>query len=392
MKPSESTSAARGELPGEIVKLGWLSLCLDVASEMSYPLVPLFLASVLNAPGIALGMIEGSAEALLAVMTAVAARHSDRIRRRVPFIRWGYGIAAVSKPLMALVGSWPTALGLRMLDRAGKGLRSAARDALIADLAGPARRGAAFGFHRTMDTAGALLGVLLALAILQVLPGHYRTVFALTAIPGAIAVALALRIRDVPRVPDARGARALPLAALPASLWRVNAVLWVFALGNSSDAFLLLRARDVASDAKVVWAYALMNLAYALTAFPAGRWSDRIGRQRLMVAGWSLYALLYLAFAWLEQLSIWPLFALYGVHLGLTQGVARAWISDHAPAELRATALGLYQLGLGATLLAASALAGWLWDAFDHRAPFLLGALCAVAALALLPSCSTRRA
>jgi MFS family permease len=383
---SERADGTPQRLPREIVRLGWISFFLDVASEMVYPLIPLFVASTLRAPGFALGLIEGCADALHALMTALSGRTSDRIRRRVPFVRWGYGVAALSKPLLALVGSWPAMLALRAADRFGKGLRTAPRDALIVDLAGPKRLGAAFGFHRAMDTAGALVGVLLSLALLRWLPGEYRTVFALTTIPGAVAVALAFGVRE-PEAPSASAPRARPpISALPASLWRVLVPLWIFALGNSSDTFLLLRASDSGfNELEVVGAYALMNVTYAAVSFPAGRSSDRWGRGRVIAIGWATYALVYAGFAWLAGPALWGAFALYGAYLGLTQGVAKAWVADHAPAELRATALGLYQLGASLALLAASAGAGLLWDRAGHELPFQFGAAAAALALLSLP-------
>jgi len=374
---------ARPKLPREILKLGWISFFLDVASEMVYPLVPLFVASTLGAPGLALGLIEGGADAILAVVTALSGRVSDRMRRRTPFLRVGYAIAAASKPLLGLATHWTGVLALRVTDRTGKGLRTAARDALIADLAGPEQRGDAFGFHRSMDTAGAFVGVLGALALLHFLPGQYRTIFALTAIPGAMAVWLTFRVREPaapPPAPSARGA-----SKLPRGFWRACAPLWMFALGNSSDAFLLLRSHDEGfSETNVILAYALMNLAYTLTAIPAGRLSDDYGRKRVIAIGWTLNAIVYASFAWLSLDALWIVFAAYGVFLGLTQGVAKAWIADHAPAELRGTALGAYQLGIGLLVLVSNAFAGWLWDAVHPSATFAFGAVTSVLALALL--------
>jgi MFS family permease len=380
-------------LPREVVRLGWISFCLDLAGEAIYPLIPLFLATMTRAPAQALGLIEGAAEGALNIATAWSGRRSDRIRRRVPFLRWGYGLAAVSKPLLALAGSWPAVLALRSADRLGKGLRTAPRDALVVDLVGFRQRGGAFGFHRAMDTAGSFVGVLLALAAMHFLPGRYRTIFALTAIPALAAVALTFRLREPPRAAlGTAAAPAAPISSLPRSIWRVAAVLWIFALGNSSDTFLLLRATDSGFGAvEVVWAYALMNLTYALVAFPAGRWSDRIGRERVMVVGWILYALVYAAFAWVDPGLFWIAFAVYGVYMGITQGVAKAWIADHAPAELRGTALGVFQFGQGFALMAGNAVAGWSWEHVDPSAPFLIGSGAAVAALLALPLARDRR-
>jgi MFS family permease len=375
----------RPQLPREVVRLGWVSFWLDVASEMVYPLVPLFVATLVAAPGLTLGLIEGAADGVLSILTALSGRASDRLGRRVPFIRAGYSLSAASKPLLALVTGWPALLGLRVADRTGKGLRTAARDALIADLTPPEQRGAAYGFHRSMDTAGALVGVLLALGLLQLLPGEYRTIFAIAAVPGVLAVALTFRIRESVKTAPAPPGPPPSWRSLPPSFWRVCTPLWVFALGASSDAFLLLRSRESGfSETQVILAYALMNLCYALSAAPAGRLSDRLGRARTIALGWALFAVVYARFALHEFEVLWILFALYGVFLGLTQGVGRAWITDHAPAEQRGTALGVHQLGLGLIVFASNALTGVLWDSVGPSAAFGFGAVTSVVALALL--------
>jgi MFS family permease len=363
---------------------------MDVASEMVYPILPLFLASLLASPGVALGAIEGVAEALLSVLTALTGWRSDRIRRRMPFIRWGYALAAAAKPLPAFARGWPLILFARALDRFGKGLRTAARDAWIADIVKREQLGRAFGLHRAMDTAGAVAGVLLALALVHLLPGNYRAIFQLTLVPGAIGVLLTLTLREPPPATrDASGAIARPTRlgrGLPATFWRAVAPLWIFALANSSDAFLLLRAKDFGgSDASAVFAYALFNFTYMLVSWPAGILSDRVGRWPLLIAGWLLYAAVYAGFAATTGAGIWPCFVVYGVFMGLTQGVARALIADHAPAELRATALGTYHLGVGLATLASSLVAGWAWDHVSHAAPFWIGSGGAMVALLLLP-------
>lgn len=366
-----------------------MSFLLDFASEMVYPIVPLFLDSILKAPGRALGLIEGAADALLSLVTAGSGVWSDRMRRRVPFIRAGYALAAGSKPLIGLAGSWPTVLGLRLLDRLGKGLRTSARDALIVDLVPPAQRGAAFGFHRAMDTSGAVCGVLFALAWLHFAPGEYRLAFLFTAIPGAAAIALTFTLREAPPRTDGSAAAdearsAAPRPPLSREFRRAAALLWLFALADSSDAFLLLNARRAGlSDVAVVALYALMNVVYAVSSYPAGRLSDRLGRVRVLTCGFALYALCYVGFATLDPSHFAWLFVGYGVYLGMTQGVVRAYVADLAPPELRATALGIFQVGRGFGVLAASAGAGFLFDWYGRAAPFLTcAAIAAFAALA----------
>jgi MFS family permease len=385
----------REPLPPEVVRLGWISFLLDFAAETTYPLIPLFLAT-LGAGGLVLGAVEGSAEAVLAVVTALAGWHSDRLRRRVPYIRLGYAVAAAAKPLIALAWSWPVVLVLRTLDRFGKGVRTAPRDALIADISGRGQRGSVFGFHRAMDTAGALCGSLAAVALLLWLPGRYREIFALTALPGLAAVALTFTIRERKRdrgvarlaqdpelrTPTFFGAWRL----LPVGWWRAAGLLWLFAIGNSSEMFLLLRARHLGfGDVAVAGAYALFNLAYAVVSWPAGSWSDRVGRRRLIGAGWLIYGVVYAGFAVLEPGWIWLMLPVYGCYMGLTQGVARAWMVDFAPPALRGTALGVYFFGIGASMLAASLIAGWLWDYVSPSAPFAFGSVVAFVALCLLP-------
>jgi MFS family permease len=377
------------------VRLGWISLFTDVASEMATPLIPLYLGALMAAPGLALGLIEGGAQALLALMTALAGWHSDRIRRRVPYVRWGYGLAIASKAALAVAFHWTVVLALRLADRFGKGLRGAPRDALLADLA-ERRRGAAFGLHRGMDTAGALVGALLAAGLLAWLPGRYRLVFALTAIPGAIAVALTFTLREPT---SARGGESgprapLPLAAarsLPRGFWLAASVLWILALGTVSEAFVILRASEQGfADTSAVLAYAAFNAVYALSAYPAGALSDRLGRVRLLTLGWAVYALTMAVALFVQGTGVAWLFPLLGLHLGLTHGVGKAWIADLAPRALRGTAMGVFQLGSGAALLAGGVVAGLLWDLVGPSASFGWALAVGLVGLACLPLAARR--
>lgn len=371
--------------------LGWISFFADVSSEMAYPAIPLFLKNVLKAPVAAIGLVEGVAEALVSVMKGLSGIHSDRTGRRAPYLQWGYGLSALGKPLIALATVWPMVLAARVTDRLGKGIRTPARDALLADSVDASSRGEAFGIHRAMDTAGALVGVLLALALLAWMPEGYRTLFVLAAIPGAIAVVLTLRISE-PRSEGADGDEPEPPPApisvrdLPKGYWRALALALVFALGNSSDTFLLLRAQDLGySAAAAIGAYALYNATYALLSRPMGRLSDRLGRWRVLGAGWIVYAAVYVGFATLGSAAVWPLFAVYGVYMGFTEGVGKALVADHAPRGSRGTALGFFYLASGLATLASSVVAGLLWDRIGAAAPFWFGAGCAVVAAALIP-------
>ncbi|MGE4552555.1 MAG: MFS transporter [Desulfovibrionaceae bacterium] len=382
--PPDASSAA--PLPPAVRRLGWISFWTDIASEMTYPVVPLFLVSVLGAPALALGAVEGVAEAVVSLMKGASGWASDRIGRRAPFVRLGYAASACAKPLLALAAAWPGVLAARSLDRLGKGLRTSARDALLADAVPARAAGRAYGFHRAMDTAGAMVGAMLALALLHWLPGRYRTIFLLAALPGAAAVWLTLRLREARPAAAPRPAEAAPRRRLPAGYWRVFAPLVLFALANSSDTFLLLRARDLGlSDAAVLLAYVLYNAVYAATAYPLGALSDRWGRWRMILAGWGLYAAVYAGFAAAPAAGVWALFPLYGVYMGLTEGVGKALIADQAPPDQRGRAIGLFQMSLGFSALASSLAAGALWDLLGPAAPFWAGGgMAALAALALV--------
>lgn len=386
----DKTSFAGQRLPEEVVKLGWISFFTDVASEMIYPVVPLFLTSVLGTPVLALGFIEGIAEAIVSVMKGVSGWHCDRIGRRVPYIRWGYGMGAASKPLLALAFSWPMVFVARIVDRLGKGLRTTARDALIADAAPSSLGGRAYGFNRMMDTAGALAGVLIAAGLLDLFPGRYRTIFLIAALPGLVAVWLTFKLCEAS---PPTGNRAVvstacqpspgkPWAELPRSFWATLGLFTLFAFANSSDAFLILRAKTLGlSDVQAILAYTLFNLVYALSSYPLGALSDRVGRWRMVISGWSLYAVVYFGFAWASLEDVWWLFPLYGLFMGLTDGIGRALIRDKIPEKKKGTAMGVFHMAIGLAALAGSVAAGLLWDVMGPRAPFLLDGTVACAAV-----------
>jgi len=397
-------------LPESVVKLGWISFFTDVASEMVYPVVPLFLTAALGAPVVVIGAIEGVAEAIVSVMKGLSGWHCDRTGKRVPYIRWGYGLGAASKPLMALAFAWPMVFVARAVDRLGKGLRTTARDALIADAVDASKGGRAYGFHRMMDTSGAIVGVLIALALLALLPGQYRLIFLLAAFPGAAAVLLTFRLREVARQPapdgrpdacpdasraaspdispDAAAPRPVapgrPWSGLPAAYWKTLGLLLVFAFANSSDALLILRAKNLGlSDVQAILGYTLFNVVYAASAYPLGVFSDRFGRWRMVISGWTLYAMVYFGFALADMGAVWWLFPLYGLFMGLTEGVGRALIRDTIPEEKKGTAMGIFHMSIGLTMLTGSVTAGLLWDVVGPRAPFVLGGSVALAAVVL---------
>jgi len=379
-------------LPRQVWLLGGVSFFADVSSEMIYPLIPLFVVAVLGASTTDMGWIEGVAQAVVALMTAYAGVRSDRFRRRLPWVRWGYGLPVIGKAILAAAFAWPLVLLGRTVDRVGKGFRSSPRDALIADVTPDSSRGRAFGLHRAMDTAGALVGALAAAGLLRWLTTSvnvdarpYRVIFAIAATIGIAAAALTFFVREAPHpesqpVP-ASGGR----LALPRSYWLVLAMLVVFALANSSDTFLLLRATHVGlSPWRVAAVYAVYNVVYALGSYPAGALSDRLGRWGVIGVGWTIYAAVYAGVAVSDATTIWPLFAIYGLYMALTDGVGKALIADHAPPEHRGRALGVFYLATGLTTLASSVIAGVLWDRVDPSAPFWLGAAAAALAVMIL--------
>jgi len=400
MSELETTGERRGgngHLPRTVILLGWVSFLADVSGEMIYPLIPLFVVGVLGASATSLGGIEGAAQCMTAVMTGWAGMQSDRVRRRVPFVRLGYGIPVIGKTLLAMAVAWPMVLAGRLVDRLGKGLRSSPRDALIADATDATLRGRAFGFHRAMDTAGALVGVLASAAMLWWFGREqrdadsawvFRLVFGISAGFGLLSLGLTLFVGEPA---DGRGgdrSEATSAGArlgLPSSYWRTLAILLIFATANSTDAFLLLRARDLGfAPATVVLAYALFNVTYTLVSYPAGVWSDRFGRWRIIAAGWVIYAGVYAGFAVAGPLGVWWLLALYGVYMAVTDGVGKALIADHAPATRRGTALGVFHMFNGFATLLASIVGGLLWDRVAPAATFWFGAAMAMLALAAM--------
>lgn len=375
-------------LPRAVVTLGWISLLTDIASEMIYPVIPLFLLTLTGAPGLALGIIEGGAELVVAVMKGVSGWHSDQIGRRVPYVRLGYTASALAKPFMALAHVWGTLFAARMVDRVGKGLRTSARDALLADATVSSERGRVFGFHRAMDTTGAAIGVLLATALLYVLPGQYRLIIAFSIVPGLVAIALCFTLREASPQAAATASDNGATQTLGPAFWTAVAALVVFGLANSSDTFLLLRVRDAGwADWQVGLAYALFNLTYAAGSYPLGRLSDRVGRWPIMATGWTLYAGVYAGFASLGGHAFWVLFALYGLYMALTEGVGKALVADLAPPSRKGTAMGIVYMGVGLANLGGSVAAGLLFDRVSPRSPFWLGCVLAIVALVFL-ACS----
>ena len=372
-----------------VVFMGVVSGLTDVSSEMLYPVLPLFLTGVLHAPMTAVGLVEGLAEAAASLFKAAGGWWSDRARRRKPFVLWGYGLSALSKPLLALAAAWPFVLFCRFLDRPGKGLRTSARDALLTASAEPAHWGKAFGLHRAMDTAGAVVGPLVTVALMSVWGLGYRPIFLIAAVPavlGVLVLAAFVEERPAQPAPAAPAPAGAPAAPLSPEFKRLLIIYGIFALGNSSDAFLLLKAvQGGLSPSRMVLAYVLYNAVYALTATPAGALADRIGRTRAVAVGLAVFAATYLGFARAAGPGwYWMLFAVYGFYGALTEGSLKAAVAQHCGPENRATAMGVFQGVTGGLALAASLIAGWLWSHVSPQAPFFLGAAGAAAAAALL--------
>lgn len=371
-----------------IILLGLASFFTDMASEMVYPLLPLFLTTTLGAGPVVLGVIEGIAESLASLLRVVSGYASDRISRRKELTIAGYTASVVGKGLLFAASSWGWVFAGRVVDRLGKGIRTAPRDALIAESATEKTRGRAFGLHRSMDTAGAALGVLVAILILRGGTPDYASVFLWSLVPATLGVAILFFVRESA---SRRGAaRTIPpflWNELPRTLRLYLIITFVFALGNSSNMFLLLRTAGTGTTpTMVLLAYLLYNVFSMTLASPAGHVSDRIGRRALLATGYLVYGLVYLGFAMLDSglthWTGWGLFAAYGIYSGLTEGVEKALVADLAPPYLRATAMGVHATVAGIALLPASIIAGLLWEHVGPGAPFFFGGTLAIFASA----------
>jgi MFS family permease len=381
---------------------GVASFFMDVSSEMIYSLVPIFLASVLGVNKSLIGLIEGIAEATASLVKMFSGWFSDRLGRRKPLMLFGYGISTLSRPLLAVSTTWEMVLGARFVDRFGKGVRTAPRDAIVADSSPREELGRSFGFHRAMDQSGAVVGPLIAFLVLALHPGAYRTVFWISLIPGVICVVviwLFIREKRKPRAvaraampgetPDGtagppvdRGSRWQRLRALRGPLLYYLLVTAVFYLGNSSDVFLILRAQDLGvAVALIPILYMVFNLVYASLSVPAGLLADRVGRRKVALIGFAVFAVTYVWMATAgSAAAAWGVFVMYGVYMGISDGNGRALLGEFSTGEKRGTAYGVYHMVVGLAALPASVIAGLLYDNVSPSAPFWLGA--AAAALA----------
>lgn len=391
-EPLNGTSGKRiwGFSPN-VFFLGMVSLLTDVSSEMIYTLVPLFLYNVLSVPTTIIGLIGGLTEGVDAVSRLFSGWLSDKVGMRKPLAVLGYSIATVAKPFMYLATNWGIVLASRFTDRIGKGIRTSPRDALVADSVSAGERGKGFGLHRAMDTSGAVLGLVIAAIIiyrvqgagLQISLGSYQWLVLVGIIPAVLALlVLVIFVKERrKKLPSGSGVRNgkmanKPVAGLDTRFKVFLAIMAVFTLGNSRDFFVILRAQNLEAPLiQVTLMLVLLNVTYAVTSLPVGMLSDKLGRRRVIALGWFVYALVYLGFAVATELwQVWLLFAGYGIYYGITEGVARAFVADLVPEEKRGIAYGLYHGIVGLTLLVASLLAGWLWQAVSPAAPFYFGA------------------
>jgi len=371
--------------------LGVVSFFTDLSSEMIYPLLPVFLFRTLGAGAVALGTIEGLAESTAALLKVVSGRWTDRTRRRKPLIMSGYGLSGAARPLIGAAAAWPVVALLRFTDRVGKGLRTSPRDALIADVTPSDRLGAAYGLHRAMDHAGAVAGPLVAAGLLLIPAMTLRGVFLLAAIPAVVVMAvLAVAVREPARPSQrttaAHSSLSRDWSAMGGGFRRLLLALLVFALGNSTDAFLILRLSDAGLAAgSIALLWAAHHVVKMVANYVGGGLSDRVGRRPLMVAGWMVYGVVYLSFATVtSQAGLIVVFLAYGLYFGLTEPVERAWVAGLAAEHLRGSAFGFYHGAIGLAALPASLIFGGIYAAVGPAAAFATGATLSGVALVLL--------
>lgn len=379
------------KMPRNVITMGWVSLLNDISSEMIYPIVPIFLTTVLNAPASAIGLIEGIAESTASLLKLVSGWLSDRLKKRKIFVTIGYALSAASKFLIGMAHIWPFVLFARFLDRFGKGTRTAARDALILENVAPEQRGRAFGLHRSMDSMGAVIGPLLALLMIFLYQNNFRLIFFLSGIPSVIGVIILIIFIKEKAKDKLPATAAKPITANFKFKWKeldpafksFLIISVIFAIGNSSDAFIILKAKDLGlATTLTVAAYVLYNLTYSLFSYPAGAVADKIGSKKVLTVGLWIFALVYLALGLVKaDWWMWVIFPIYGIYIALTDGVSKAYIAAMVPAERSGTAFGAYMMLTGVCAFASSFIAGLLWKYVNSSAPFLFGAFCATVAV-----------
>src|SRR5208283_2331476 len=378
------------KLPKGILVLGFVSFFTDLSSEMIYPLLPVFLSSVLGAGALALGLIEGTAESTASFFKVLSGYSTDRTERRKPFIIAGYGMSGLARPPIAFAAGWPFVLVMRFLDRMGKGIRTSPRDAMVADIAQRGQWGAAFGLHRAMDHAGAVAGPLVAAALLGFAALSLRHVFFLAAIPSVLVMAIILFFVKEPAPKSIKIDRPPNIYSqwkhLGRSFKYFLAAMLLFTLGNSTDAFLILRLSNAGISAShIAMLWSAHNVIRMISTYTGGRLADGFGSRKLIISGWIFYALIYAAFAFIRTPNVLvAIFLLYGVYFGLSEPAEKSLVADMVAPNLRGTAFGCYHFIVGIGALPASIVFGFLWQTLSAEAAFLTGAALAVAASTLL--------
>jgi MFS family permease len=368
----------RSKIPRQVFILGMVSLFTDIASEMLYPVTPIFLTAVLGSSMAVVGIIEGIAEFIAGLLKGYFGKLSDKVGKRSVFIVIGYGLSAISKPLPGIFQNIPTVLFSRVADRTGKGIRTAPRDALLGSYSN-GNSGAVFGFHRGMDTLGAAIGPVAALVLLHYFPNNFQLIFLLAFIPSVIAVMFTMLVKDKPIELKLRSRKNYSSfwKSAPKSYKRLIVLITLFSLINSSDVFLILKSRDISgSSTLAIFGYIFYNLIYAASSYPLGGLSDKFGKRKIFSIGLIIFSLVYFGFALVPDIKfIWILFALYGIYAASTEGISKAWVSDLIPDEQRGSAIGLLTMLSSFSVMIGSFLTGILWDQFGSSVPFLVSAV-----------------
>jgi MFS family permease len=368
----------KSKISKQVIILGMVSLFTDIASEMLYPITPIFLTAVLGSSMAVVGMIEGIAEVTAGLLKGYFGNLSDKLGKRSVFIVIGYGISALAKPLPGIFQNIPTVLLSRVSDRVGKGVRTAPRDALLASYS-DGNSGAVFGFHRAMDTLGAAIGPVVALILLNFYPNNFQLIFLVAFVPSVIAVFFTLLVKDRSTSAKIKTKKNYIefWKTAPAEYKKVIVLITLFSLVNSSDVFLILKSKDVShSSSLAIFGYVFYNIIYAAASYPLGGLSDKYGKRNIFASGLLVFSIVYIGFAFIKNIDfIWLLFALYGIYAASTEGVSKAWISDLIPNELRGSAIGLITMLSSFAIMLGSFLTGILWDQFGSQVPFLLSAI-----------------
>ena len=365
-------------IPKQVLVLSFVSLFTDIASEMLYPITPIFLTVVLGSSMAVVGIIEGVAEVTAGLLKGYFGRLSDKLKKRSVFVVLGYSLSALSKPLPGIFPALSAVITSRISDRVGKGMRTAPRDALLATYA-EGKTGAVFGFHRGMDTLGAALGPIGALILLHFFPGDYTLIFLVAFAPSVIAVSFTLFVKDNPASfkKATKKNYAEFWSSAPYQYKIILFLVTLFSFVNSSDVFLILKSKDISDSASLaIWGYVFYNLIYAFASYPIGKYSDKTGKKKVYIGGLYIFSVVYLGFAVFPDIFlIWPLFALYGIYAASTEGVVKAWVSDLIPDEQRGSAIGLLTMMTSLSIMLGSFLAGILWDQFGSFVPFILSSI-----------------